>query len=192
MHPTYVAPLITHSRIPTWKHTSSHTHTNRHTYTYICSYIPKQRLTWPRTCSYVTNMWHLVLQWAATHPSCVSWCCSDPLAPPGPAPRARFPFPVHLLLCVDRTTWCCCWLPDFGLSCITMGQRAVWTDFPLGLPGSALPLALQRQRLSSPVVHTWMHGHSGMMRPHSHTHTFKLLINVSLCLWPPSGPQGSQ
>ncbi len=38
-------------------------------------------------------------------------------------------FPVHLLLLfVDRTTWCFCCLPDFGLSCITMGQKTVWTS----------------------------------------------------------------
>lgn len=123
--------------------------------------------------------------------SCVTWCCSDILSPPELAQHAVFLFPVHLLLlCVDRTTWCCCcWLPDFGLSCITMGQRTAWTSSPPELPGTALPLALQRQWLSSPSC---THGCTATLGRCSPAHTFKLLINVSLCLWPSSGPRGSQ
>lgn len=120
----------------------------------------------------------------------LSWCCSDVLSPPGLAQQALFLFSVHLLLlCVDRTTWCCCRLPDFGLSCITMGQRTVWTGSTPELPGTALPLALQRQWLSSPSC---THGCTATPGRRSPSHTFKLLINVSLCLWPSSGPQGSR
>lgn len=40
-----------------------------------------------------------------------------------------------------------------------------------------------------PIMHTRMHGHSGTMLL---LNTFKLLINMSLCLWPSSSPKGSQ
>lgn len=44
--------------------------------------------------------------------SCCCGCCSDIPNPPGLAQHALFQFPFHLLLlCADRTTWCCCWLP---------------------------------------------------------------------------------
>lgn len=133
---------------------------------------------------------HNCLMWTYLMSSCVSWCCSAIVGPPGLAQHALFLFPVHLLLlCVDRTTWCCCWLPDFGLSCKTMGQRTVWSGSTPELPGCALPLALQRQRLSSPPC---THGRTATLGRRSPSHTFKLLINVSLCLWPSSGPRGSQ
>lgn len=121
----------------------------------------------------------------------VSWCYSDNRSPPGLDQHVPSLFLVHLLLllCAHRTTWCCCWLPDFGLSSITMGQKTVWTSSAPGLPGNTLPLALERLWLSSPsCTHECMAAVGGC----SPLHTFKLLINVSLCLWPSSSPRGSQ
>lgn len=115
------------------------------------------------------------------------------LSRPGLVQHALFLFSVHLpvllLLCVDRTTWCSCWLPDFVLSCLTMGQRTVWTSITPELPGTAVPLALQRQWLPSPSCTHRCMAALGWCSP---SHTFKLLINVSLRLWPFSVPQECQ
>lgn len=124
--------------------------------------------------------------------SFVSWCCSDNLSPPGLAQYALLLFLVHLLLlCVDRTTWCCCTLPDFGLSCLTMGQRTGWKSYSTVRSCQGL-LCLLPFRDSGSLLH---HVHTdawSLWEDASPSHTFKPVINVSLCLWPSSGPQGSR
>lgn len=103
--------------------------------------------------------------------SSVSWCCSDNLAPPGLARFAPFLFLLHRpLLCLDRTTWCCCRLPDFGISCVMMGQKDSLDE--------RRPLAARERSASCPAPaaarlrrHTWMHSRSGSSFACTHIQT---------------------
>lgn len=101
--------------------------------------------------------------------SFVSWCCSDNLTPPGLAWFALFLF--HLpLLCLDRTTWCCCRLPEFGIFCDTTGQKDSLDQ--------RRPSAARERSASCPPptaallgTHSWMHSRSGRRFPCTHIQT---------------------
>lgn len=67
-------------------------------------------------------------------------------------------------------------------------KRILWMSGAPRLPGSALPPALRRQQLGSAGTR----GCTAALGAASPAHTFKLLIKVSLCLWPSSGPLESQ
>ena len=67
-------------------------------------------------------------------------------------------------------------------------KRILWISGAPRLPGSVLPPALCRQQLHSARTR----GCTAALGGGSPAHTFKLLIKVSLCLWPSSGPLESQ
>lgn len=115
--------------------------------------------------------------------------CSDIHGPLRPAQHAPFLFPVHLLSSA-------CWqdhlvpllLARFWIIQHNNGLKDRLDRFHSRAASDCVASCPSEIVAVLPIVHTWMHGHSGTMLPL----TFKLLINASLSLWPSSGPQGSE
>lgn len=118
--------------------------------------------------------------------SVVSCCCSDNLKSPGAGLARSIPafspysssvcWQDHLVLLLSAR---------FGLSCITMGQRTVWTSTSPWLPGTALPLALQRQQLSSPSCTLGCMATLGKCPPLTHIQTVNWRVLVFMAIqWP--------